>query len=209
MKTLKYQPPEMRALEITRMKQEVREAIANGKRIIYTDEAMFTTATMLDRSYAGRHQNVTLEDKLASSPALAVLAGVSQEKGLEAHLMQARSIDSEAFNQYLLSLISGSKPSDFAILADNCRVHHSKVVAKFARENGIQIIFMVAYGPEFNPIERFWSKVKLAFKKQRMQAILEGASPDFEKLLRRILLGYSTEKIASICQRTYESMLAI
>ena len=68
---------------------------------------------------------------------------------------------------------------------------------------------MVAYGPEYNPIERFWSKVKLAFKKQRMQAILEGASPDFEKLLRRILLGYPKEKIASICQRTYESMLAI
>ena len=42
-----------------------------------------------------------------------------------------------------------------------------------------------------------------------MQAILEGASPDFEKLLRSILLGYATEKIASICQRTYESMLAI
>jgi hypothetical protein len=76
-KTLKYQPPEMRALEIIRMKQEVRDAIAHGKRIIYTDEAMFTTATMLDRSYAGRHQNVTIEDKLASSPALAVLAGVS------------------------------------------------------------------------------------------------------------------------------------
>ena len=77
LKTLKYQPPEMRALEIIRMKQEVRDAIAHGKRIIYTDEAMFTTATMLDRSYAGRHQNVTIEDKLASSPALAVLAGVS------------------------------------------------------------------------------------------------------------------------------------
>ena len=42
---------------------------------------------------------MTLEEKLASSPALAVLAGVSQEKGLEAHLMQAKSIDSEAFIQ--------------------------------------------------------------------------------------------------------------
>ena len=33
-KTLKYQPPEMRALEITRTKQEVREAIACGKRTL-------------------------------------------------------------------------------------------------------------------------------------------------------------------------------
>ena len=84
-KTLKYQAPERRALEIKRMKEEVQEAIACGKRIIYTDEAMFTTATMLDKAYACRNQNVYIEDKLASSPALAVVAGVSQERGLEAH----------------------------------------------------------------------------------------------------------------------------
>ena len=46
---------------------------------------MFTTATMLDRAYACKNQNVYIEDKLASSPALAVVAGVSQERGLEAH----------------------------------------------------------------------------------------------------------------------------
>ena len=41
-----------------------------------------------------------------------------------------------------------------------------------------------------------------------MMAILKDSSPDFEKLLRKILLGYPTEKIASICRRTYESMLS-
>ena len=55
-------------------------AVATGKRIIYTDEEMFTTATMLSKAYAGKNQNVHIEDKLASSPALAVVAGVSQER---------------------------------------------------------------------------------------------------------------------------------
>ena len=67
------------------MKEEVMHAVASGKRIIYTDEAMFTTTTMLSKAYAGKNRNVHIEDKLASSPALAVVAGVSQERGLESH----------------------------------------------------------------------------------------------------------------------------
>ena len=66
---------------------------------------------------------------------------------------------------------------------------------------------MVAYGPEFNPIERFWAQVKLLFKKERMNAMPQGGAPDFEKLLRRIMMAYPQEKIASICKGTYESML--
>ena len=83
---------------------------------------------------------------------------------MEAHAIQKQSINSEAFIQFLLSILSVSPASDFAIFADNCRVHHSKAVTKFARENEVEIIYMVAYGPEYNPIERFWSKVKLLFK---------------------------------------------
>ena len=66
---------------------------------------------------------------------------------------------------------------------------------------------MVAYGHDFNPIERIWAQVKLLFKKERMNAMLLGGAPDFEKLLRSIMMAYSPEKIASICKGTYESML--
>ena len=49
---------------------------------------------------------------------------------------------------------------------------------------------MVAYGPEYNPIERVWTQIKLLFKQQRTEAIIQGRSPDFEKLLREIMLHY-------------------
>ena len=84
---------------------EVHRAVAAGKRLIYTDEAMFTTSTMMKRGYSAKHSNVTLEESLVSSPALAVVAGVSSERGLEAYNIQARSIDSDAFIQFLLILI--------------------------------------------------------------------------------------------------------
>ena len=71
----------------------------------------------------------------------------------------------------------------FTVFVDNCRVHHSIKAQAFIRENNIDVIFNVPYGPEFNPIERVWAQIKLQFKKRRLEAVLSGESPDFEKLL--------------------------
>ena len=37
-----------------------------------------------------------------------------------------------------------------SIVVDNCRVHHSKKVKKFVGDNQIAVIYLVAYGSEFN-----------------------------------------------------------
>ena len=58
---------------------------------------MFTTATLPDRAYAAKKDNVTMEGKLCSFPAVTVVAGVSAERGLEAHYLHIKSIDSDSF----------------------------------------------------------------------------------------------------------------
>ena len=168
---------------------------------------MFTTATLPNRAYAAKGDNITLEEKLTSSPAVAVVAGVSAEMGLEAFFIHARSIDSDAFIQYLLVLLDSSKPSEFVIFLDNCRVHHSKKVDQFLKENKIEVIFNVPYGPEYNPIERVWSMLKPEFKKRKMSLILDGKAPNYEKMIREIMTNYPKEKISSVCAKTMKSKL--
>ena len=56
-------------------------------------------------------------------------------------------------------------------------MHHSKKTTQFLLENGIEVIFNVAYAPEYNPIERVWAQLKALFKKEKMGLILEGAPP--------------------------------
>ena len=73
---------------------------------MFADEAVFTTATLPSMGYAPRGQNVTIEEKLTSSPALAVVAGVSDVGGLEAFYIQPRSIDADAYIQFLLELVT-------------------------------------------------------------------------------------------------------
>lgn len=57
---------------------------------------MFTTATLPKEAYAAKGE-VCLNEKLASFPAVAVVAGVSAERGLEGFFIKDRSIDSDAF----------------------------------------------------------------------------------------------------------------
>ena len=208
-KTMRYQDPEERKMLLTAMIDQVRQAVSSGKRIIFSDEAVFTTATLPNRAYSAKKHNVHIEEKLASSPAVAVVAGVSVEGGLEGYHIQARSIDSDAFIQFVLTVLERSKPETFVLFLDNCRVHHSKKVSQFLLENRIDVIYNVTYGPQYNPIERVWSQIKLLFKKQKMANILEGRASNYEKMIREAMDTYPGEKISSICKGTMRSQMGV
>ena len=81
---MRIKDPDKRKHEILALKSKVREAIDLGQEIIFTDEAMFTTATLPDRGYAQMGDNVSIEEKLVSTPAVAVVAGISSKNGLVA-----------------------------------------------------------------------------------------------------------------------------
>ena len=208
-KTMRYQEPEERKMLLTAMIDQVRQAVSSDKRIIFSDEAVFTTATLPNRAYSAKKHNVHIEEKLTSSPAVAVVAGVSVEGGLEGYHIQARSIDSDAFIQFVLTVLERSKPETFVLFLDNCRVHHSKKVSQFLLENRIDVIYNVTYGPQYNPIERVWSQIKLLFKKQKMANILEGRASNYEKMIRETMDTYPGEKISSICKGTMRSQMGV
>ena len=83
-KTLKIKDPAGRAQAVQDLKRKVHLAREAGRRLIFADEAVFTTATLPSKGYAHKGENVIVEEKLTSSPALAVVAGVSDVAGLEA-----------------------------------------------------------------------------------------------------------------------------
>ncbi len=77
---MRYQELEQQKLLIESMINSVKQAISKGKIIIFSDEAVFTTATLLDRAYIPKKHNVNIDEKLASSPAVAVVAGVDKNQ---------------------------------------------------------------------------------------------------------------------------------
>ena len=66
--------------------------------------------------------------------------------------MHARSIDSDAFIQFVLTVLENSKPTDFVLFLYNCRMHHSNKGTKFLLKNGIKTIFNIAFATTTTPL---------------------------------------------------------
>lgn len=56
----------------------------------------------------------------------------------------------------------GDKP--IAYLIDNAPWHKTQKVIEYCEENNITLLFLPPYSPEYNPIERVWSFLKLKVK---------------------------------------------
>ncbi len=61
---------------------EVLEVVNKGRRLIFVDEAMFTTASRLTHAYSAKNTNISVNEVALNTEALAVVAGVSTESGL-------------------------------------------------------------------------------------------------------------------------------
>ena len=95
----------------------------------------------------------------------AVIAGISQEKGLEAYLVKEFSIDQDSFIEFIQSLADQNQGVRLAIFMDNLNVHKTKRVDYLIKRLKIYPIFSVPYSPQYNGIESYWFLLKQIYKK--------------------------------------------
>ena len=71
----------MRELEY--MATQLREMVARGFRIVYLDETMVTTKTIPTHEWSCARQPMLVDQRHYGRAAIAVLAGISMEKGVD------------------------------------------------------------------------------------------------------------------------------
>lgn len=82
--------------------------------------------------------------------------------------------DAEIFQAYVREVLCPTlHPGDIVIL-DNLSPHKNALSLSWIAAAGAQIVFLPAYSPDLNPIEKMWSKVKahLRSAEARTQAAL-------------------------------------
>jgi transposase len=68
--------------------------------------------------------------------------------------------DTESFRAYVAAvLLPTLQPGDIVIM-DNLSPHKSDPTLALITQAGAQVLFLPAYSPDLNPIEKMWSKVK-------------------------------------------------
>jgi transposase len=68
--------------------------------------------------------------------------------------------DAEVFEAYVRQVLAPAlRPGD-VIVMDNLAPHKSPRTLSFIEQTGAEVMFLPAYSPDLNPIEKMWSKVK-------------------------------------------------
>lgn len=56
---------------------------------------------------------------------------------------------------------------DCYLVTDNASIHKSDAIAKYITSHGYRYAYLPSYSPELDPIEQFWSVVKIKVTRNR------------------------------------------
>ena len=86
------------------MKMLLTKARNQGFRIVYIDETMMTRKTVPLTEWARKKENMSIDVTKLDEPTLALLSGISKEKGQEHYQIFERSVNVDKFFKYLAGL---------------------------------------------------------------------------------------------------------
>jgi transposase len=92
--------------------------------------------------------------------------------------------DTQVFDAYVRQvLLPTTRPGDILIM-DNLSPHKNEPILQRLAQAGVEVLFLPAYSPDLNPIEKMWSKVKALLRRAEARTPLELAQAIAEALRR-------------------------
>ena len=77
----------------------------------------------------------------------------------------------QRFVAYLKEQLIPTLSKGDVVIMDNMRSHHVKAVAEAFEGTGIRVCYLPPYSPDFNPIEKMWSKMKAILRKLKIRSL--------------------------------------
>jgi hypothetical protein len=135
-----------------------------------------------------------------------LVSGISEEKGLEHQLLNKRSIKAEEFKQFIEQLQAKHPEQKLAVFMDNLQVHKTAAMMQLYKDLDILPIFNVAYSPQFNGIETYFSLLKGKYKQLLLKRIIDGGDIDAVSLIKESVASV-VDSATSIAQAQAEESL--
>ena len=133
----------------------------------------------------------------ASAPAghwnTTTILGALRLDGTTACMAIEGATDTEVFREYIRQVLCPTlRPGDIVVM-DNLTPHKNKETLDLIEQAGAQVLFLPAYSPDLNPIEKMWSKIKQLLRSAEARthpylfhALASALDVDLAKLIRNI-----------------------
>jgi Transposase and inactivated derivatives len=128
-------------------------------RLVFLDES--GAKTNMTRLYGRAIKGKRCYDKTPDGrwKTVTMLSSIRLDGETESLLFEG-AVNRTMFEAYIEQILGPSlRPGDIVVL-DNLASHKSQAAQAFVESRSASYLFLPAYSPDFNPIEKMWSKVK-------------------------------------------------
>lgn len=129
------------------------------RKIVYVDETGFDQYYCRTHCYAKRGVIVDGNFSGKRFERTNLVAGLHDGK-LVGHKFFKHSANSLFFEDWFETHLLPSIPRKSIIVMDNATFHRKKILRRLARKTKCQVVFLPAYSPCLNPIEKWWANCK-------------------------------------------------
>ena len=186
------------------MNRDLAKAKKDGYRVVYIDETCFTRKTCPETEWALPKENMAVDTAMLDEPTLALLAGVSKEKGTEHFQIFDSSVNVDKFLEYLANLRAANGEDKIALFMDNLSAHTSERSKTAMREHGFRYIYNVPYSPEYNPIEFVFSEIKSNFRALRAKKFMGLTQDTHQALIVQAVKAIKKKNVVSCVNHVNE-----
>jgi transposase len=147
-------------------------------RLIFLDES--GVKTNMTRLYGRAVNGNRCHDKAPSGcwETMTMLSSIRLDGESESILFEG-AVDRAMFEAYVKEFLGPIlRPGDIVVV-DNLASHKSQAVREFLESRSVSYLFLPAYSPDLNPIEKMWSKIKQilrSLKARTKEELLEAVS---------------------------------
>jgi transposase len=93
------------------------------------------------------------------------MIGSVRQDGSTACMTVEGAVNAGVFHSYVREILLPTLKAGDILVMDNLSAHKDSQVLDLLKRAGVTVRFLPAYSPDFNPIERMWSKVKALLRK--------------------------------------------
>lgn len=156
----------------------------NPANLVYVDECGLDEAIARNYARAPVGQKV-LEDISGNRPErISIIAGLNHGTIL-APWHFSGYCNTEVILTWVENELVPALRAGMTVIWDNATFHQSKQIKTFIENVGCQLIFLPPYSPDFNPIEKYWAKLKANIRRIRepQMTIPQALTSLFKKVL--------------------------
>jgi transposase len=140
--------------------------------LIFLDESCAKTNLTRLRGRAPRGQRVH-----ATCPCghwhTTTLIGALRLDGSTACMSIEGAADTPVFHAYVRQVLLPTLRAGDIVVMDNLSPHKSEPTLELLAQAGAKVVFLPAYSPDLNPIEKMWSKIKTALRSAEARTAAE------------------------------------